>query len=347
MGTMSLGILMCLSLGFNSCKTKEAEPEIPDFTKGYENVKPLPAVTPSTPVAVTSTPATATPSAAVLEVGAALASGNVTPAVTKASEDIGKAVSPAKASELVNAFTPAVLASLKSGGALPAALQSDMAALKANPALSAYLPTVTPATVNGAPVNGFVAPKLGKSSAEPTFVVESSNAVAAINSACTDQAQAAYNTAVKTIDDSKTANEKVVNDAFDALLAAVNPESCKSTAATIFSERIAEASASAEAIVGVVNAALAAGTMEAAFGANLKTLAYLSLTSYLEAIESARAGTVASCDVAATAQRASINAARTSDLAGVTASYNAAVAPLRTVLNANMQTCHDQGMGGN
>lgn len=347
MGTMSLGILMCLSLGFNSCKTKEAEPEIPDFSKGYENVKPMPAVTPSTPAAVTSTPATVTASAALLEVGAALASGTVTPAVTKASEDIAKAVSPAKAAELVNAFTPTVLASLKSGGALPATLQADMASLAANPALAAYLPKVTPATVNGTTVNGFVAPKLGKSNAEPTFVIESSNAVAAINSACTDQAQAAYNTAVKTIDDSKTANEKIVNDAFDALLAAVNPESCKATAATVAAASIAQASALIDASIAGIDAAVASGALSAALGANIKVLTYLGVKTQMDAIESARAGSVASCDVAATAQRTSINAARTSDLAGVTASYNAAVAPLRTILSANIQTCHDQGMGGN
>jgi hypothetical protein len=346
-GSITLGLLMCVALSFNSCKTKEAEPEIPDFTKGYENVKPLPAVTPSTPAAVTSTPASVKASPALLEVGTALASETVAPAVTKASEDIGKAVSSAKATELVNAFTPAVLASLKSGGALPAALQSEMALLKANPALAAYLPTVTPATVNGAPVNGLVPVKLGTNATEPMFFGESINAVAAVNSACTDQALAAYNTAAKVINDSKGANDKTVNDTFDALLAAVNPASCKAAAASAAATQLAEATAIVDASITGIDAGIAKGLLTQAAGLNLKTLFYFVFTNQVSSIASMRASSEAACDAVATAQRDAINVARKNDLDAIAASLSTALAPLKATLEANMKTCHDQGMGGN
>lgn len=342
-GMLSLGLMLAVSLTFSGCKTKETEPEIPNFEEGYGNVKPLPTVTVSTPATVTSTPASVATSAATDAVNSGLAGGALTPALSQASEDIGKAVSPAKASELVNAFTPSLLETLKSGGALPASLKSEMDALQANASLATYMPKVTPATVNGKNLSG----ALKNSKSEPSFKLEDLASVAAINSACTDAAQAAYNTAKKILDDSKAANELIVNNAFNPMIAAVNSDACKTTATNAANTSVTQANATLEAGLAGINAGITNGTYSEAIGLNLKMFVYVGYTAQLQAIESARVASVSGCDAASAAQIAAINAAKTSDLASIQASYTAALAPLNTTLSNNMKTCHDQGMGGN
>ncbi len=344
MKALSLGLAMCLVVGLYNCKPKETEPEVPNFGKEFENVKPLPAITQSTPAAVTTTPAKVEVSAAATAAATGLASGTVTAAVTSTATDMAKAVSPEKATSIAAAFTPAVLTTLSSGGALPASLQADINALKSNAALAAYLPKVTAPTVNGAPVSLLIE-KGDNNNAESLPLSYPSFVTTGVSSECTDASDAAYAAAKKILDDSKIAQDKLVNDTYNTAAAAVSSTSCKSTVTAGLTANLAAAKTVLDAGIAGVSKMITDKTVTEANGALLKAFAYSNYAISVEAFKtSADQGTKA-CDAEGTAKIAALKAVQTKDLGTIKTAYDAAVAPLKAINEANIKKCHDQGQG--
>lgn len=344
MKALSLGLAMCLVVGLYNCKPKETEPEIPDFGKEFENVKPLPAITQSTPAAVTTTPAKVEVSAAASAAASGLASGTVTAAVTSTAADMAKAVSPEKATSIAAAFTPAVLTTLSSGGALPASLQADINALKSNAALAAYLPKVTAPTVNGAPVSILIE-KGNNSDIESLPLSYPSFAVAGTSSECTDAAEAAVAAAKKILADSKAANEKIVNDTYNTAAAAVSSTSCKSTVTAGLTANLAAAKTALDAGIAGITKMITDKTVTEANGALLKAFAYSNYAISVEAFKTSSDQATKACDAEGAAKIAALKAVQTKDLATIKAAYDAAIAPINTANEANYKKCHDQGQG--
>jgi hypothetical protein len=346
MKALSLGLAMCLVVGLYNCKPKETEPEIPDFEEGYKDVKPLTPITPSTPAAVTTTPASVTASAAASAASSGLASGTLTAAVTSTAADVAKVVSQEKATTIASAFTPSVVSTLQGGGELPASLKSEIDALKANAALAAYLPSVTLPTVNGTPVSLLVE-KGSKENTESLPLSYPSFSVAGTTSECTDQALAAYTSAKKIVDDSKTALDKTVNDTYNAAAATVSSLTCKTTVASNFSAGAAAAKASLDASLAGIQKLVADNAVNQTQGNLLTLFAYFDFTVKMGALATIVTSSIKACDTEASARIAALKAVQTKDLAAIQAAYDSALAPLKTTLEANMKLCHDQGQGGN
>ena len=345
MKALSLGLAMCLVVGLYNCKPKETEPEVPDFGKDFENVKPLPAITQSTPAAVTTTPAKVEVSAAATAAATGLASGTVTAAVTSTAADMAKAVSPEKATSIAAAFTPAVLTTLSSGGALPASLQADINALKSNAALAAYLPKVTAPTVNGAPVSLLIEKGITNSDIESLPLSYPSFAVAGTSSECTDAATAAFNAAKKILNDSKAAQDKIVNDTYNAGVALISSTSCKASATASLTAGLAAAQTALNAGIAGIDKMVADKAITEAIGSLLKAFAYANYAITVEAIKISSDASVKACDAEAAAKIAALKAVQTKDLATIQAAYNAAIAPVNTLGEAAQKKCHDQGQG--
>ncbi|NBA85267.1 hypothetical protein GVN16_05815 [Emticicia sp. CRIBPO] len=346
MKALSLGLAMCLVVGLYNCKPKETEPEIPDFEEGYKDVKPLPAITPSTPAAVTTTPASVTASAAASAASSGLASGSLTAAVTSTAADVAKVVSAEKAETIASAFTPNVVSTLQSGGALPASLKAEIDALKGNAALAAYLPSVTLPTVNGAPVSLLIE-KESKENSESLPLSYPSFSVAGTASECTDQASAAYESAKKILDDSKTALEKTVNDTYNSASAAISSATCKTSVTANFTAGATAAKAALDASLSGIQKLVTDKTITATQGSLLTLFAYFDYSVKIGALVTTATASTKACDTEAAARIAALKAVQTTDLGKIKTSYDAALAPLKVILEANFKLCHDQGQGGN
>lgn len=344
MKALSLGLAMCLVVGLYNCKPKETEPEIPDFGEEFGTVNPLPTITQSTPAAVTTTPAKVEVSAAATAAASGLASGTVTAAVTSTADNMAKVVSAEKAATIAAAFTPSVLTTLSTGGALPASLKAEIDALKANPALAAYMPTVTLPTVNGAPVSLLVE-KGNNSSTETLPLTYPAFAVDGTTSECTDAALAAFNAAKKVLDDSKAAQDKTVNDTYNAGVALLSSTSCKATATASLAAGLAAAQSALTAGIAGIDKMVADKAISEAIGSLLKAFAYANYAITVEAIKITSDAATKACDAETAARTAALKAVQVKDLATIQAAYDAALAPLKAVNEANYKKCHDQGQG--
>ncbi len=155
---VNLVVVLALMLAMYNCKKKEEpfplEPDT-EVKKELDAIVVAP-VTPTAPAPVTSTPATVTvsaPAAAVAGDMAQLKSGTVPASVQTAATQVSAVVSPAEVTTLTG-VTPATIAAVAAGGALPAELKTIVDKVAANPALAAYLPKLTFPAVNGVTVSG-------------------------------------------------------------------------------------------------------------------------------------------------------------------------------------------------
>ncbi|WP_259013915.1 hypothetical protein [Emticicia fluvialis] len=336
----SLSLVMALAVSMYNCKSKDAEPEIPKFEEKYKDVK-LPDVKPTTPAAVTTTQGSVTASATTTAVTTALATGTVTSDVTTAAANVEKVIAPSEAGKISAAFTPAVVSNLVSTGTLPADLKASVQAIALNPALAAYLPKITLPSVNGTVVTGFV--KESSFTKNESLIKFPDYAVAAVNSACTDSAQLAFNRAKATIDAARATQEQTVNATYANRVAAANSAACIATAGTSFSTRNTTANNLLQA--GLTALASVKDTLGEANYNLLTVLLYVNFVQTIELSGNLYAAEVNACNLTTTATIAAAASARDTDLAAIANAYNTTITNMQATLTASFQTCHDQGQG--
>lgn len=327
----------CLATVLYNCKTKDVAGVTP-FTytfKGIDNVK-LPEVKATTPAAVTVTAGSvqsSTVTSAVTSGLASLSSGQPSAAVQQATADVAKAIPADQATQLAAAFTPAVVASISSGGSLPANLKSQTDALAKNPALQAYMPKYTLPTVNGKPVGGRIGAD-GK-----TVVPVTANATTKTNDACQDAANASYNTAVANLTAARDAQVSSVNATHQAQLAAAQQQatSCNSEKNAYYANLLSQASSQ----YNEANTAISGASISESDKALLKVLYLVSYVQISEQISTVKAAEIVACNAAATA----VQNASTADTQAITANFNAAMATLNAARTQAINSCHNQGGG--
>ncbi|MBA4850535.1 hypothetical protein [Emticicia sp. BO119] len=329
-----------------NCKPKETPPEIPDFTTGYKDVK-LPDVTQTTPVAVTSTPGSITASTTATTVSSDLSAAQVTTVVTTTASDVQKVVTPTDAGKLATAFTPAVVNTMLSGGAIPADLSASMKAIAANPALASYLPKVTNPSVNGIVVSGLVKeiPPSSKDIDDPVIALPDFDVADVTASPCIEAAQVAYDAARKALDANKVAQEKIVNDTYATRIAGISSATCKTTATAALTVAATAAKTKLDQQLAGLNTLLTNKTISQDMYNLLSFFVYFDLYNSVVAATGFYSATVKACDVIADAAMAAAKTAQTTDLAKIKAAYDATLASMQTTYNNSIKTCHDQGQG--
>ncbi|MEZ0485112.1 hypothetical protein [Fibrella aquatica] len=337
---------LCLMTTLYNCKPKDVASVTP-FTytfKGFEGVT-LPPVTPTQPAAVSVTASSVTSSTAAAAVSSGLSSmsatGVVPAAVQQASNAVASAVSPTKAAELAASFSPTVMANLTATGTLPDNLKAEAAALAANPALKAYLPTFTLPTVNGRPVGGRT------TSGSETGLIEkmAPTEARADDDACKAAATEMYNAAVATLNTGKATQDAAVNATFATAQAAITAQAttCVGAVTTNFAPlRAAAAKDYNDGIAGL-------NANKAVLGAYYDMLVVLYAVAYVDALtiyNTLQAAENTACTTASTARTASATAARNADLNKITTNYNAQLATLNASRDRAIASCHNQGNGG-
>lgn len=339
---------LCLATALYNCKSKDVDSLTP-FTYVFPGITPpkLPAVTPTAPVAVSVTAATTTPSTAVttlnLSVSALNASSTTVPAViTKASTDVNKAISTQAAAQLSASFTPEIINTMVTTGAIPANLKAQLVALSNNPALKPYLSTFTLPTVDGKAIGG----RLGAVAAV-TIV----GALAAANAtldddACKAAANAAYNTALTTLKADQASQTALINAAFATNQTGITAESapCKAGVPAKYVSLRTTASQTFTVYITILDA------NKALLGEPVYTLVRLL---YLAALSDANdlftkleAADLSACDAVGVAKLAKAQTARDGDLNKINGNYNAALGTLNAGLARAVASCHNQGNGG-
>ncbi|RYU93733.1 hypothetical protein [Emticicia agri] len=342
----SLGLALFLAMSLYNCKPKETPFEVPDFNSGYKDVK-LPDLTQTQPAAVTSTPGSITASTTATAASTGLASGTVTAAVTSTATDIEKVVTPTEAGNLAAAFTPAVVNTMLSGGAIPTDLSAQMKVIAADPALAAYLPKVTNPSVNGVVVSGFIKETVlpGKDADLPLITMPDFDVTDVTATPCTEAAANAFAAAKKILDDTKSTQEKTVNDAYASRVAGANSATCKSSATTALTAAATAAKTKLDQQLAGLNTLLTNKTISQNTYNLLSFFVYFDLYNSVVAATGFYAATIKACDVTADATIAAAKAAQTADLAKIQTAYTTSLTGIQTKLNADMKTCHDQGQG--
>ncbi len=334
---------VCLMAVLYNCKTKDVDSLTP-FTytfKGIDNVK-LPDAPATAPAAVSVTQGSVTVSAQAAAISAGLgtiaATGQVPATITAATNDWGKVVSPEKATAIMAAFTPDVLANLTATGKLPSSLKADVDAIANNPALKAYMPVLTLPTVNGKPVGGRLA--------GPVTVAVVTTTNDAGTDACKAAAGAAFTTAKTNLDAQLATQKGTVTAAYDKVVVTANGEvvGCQSPVPAKFDALVAGAKAQFDATLAALNTARAVlGDKDYAL---LMVDAYVTYSRIIESYTTLEAAELTVCTQTKDAKIAAADAARNIDLNTVTNNYNTALAALTAARDKAIASCHNQGNGG-
>lgn len=341
---LAFGLLLGTTL--YNCKTKDVEAVTP-FTytfKGFDDVK-LPTVTPTAPAAVSVTAASVTSSTAAAAVASGLSSikpGEPVPAaVQKAIDDVNNAIPANKADKLANSFTPDVISNITKTGTMPADLQKDVESVTSNPALKAYLPTFTPATVDGQQVTGG---RVGASNpaAQPVLPIAlATNDDDACKAAANKAAQtvldgllASYNAQVAQIDAAYTQNTSGGTAAVTA---------CKSDAQSSYNTQIAAATAVYQKSISDLDAAKA--TLGDKSYKTLSNLVNITYTQTIVAINNVLKSSQKACEDSATKKQKNAENARDNDKKKIKNDYDSAVQKVNNSLKQAVASCHNQGGG--
>ena len=336
----------CLAAILYNCKTKDVDSLTPftyTFT-GFTNAK-LPEITPTAPATVSVTAASVTSSTAAGAVSAGLSSlsatGTVPAAVQQAATDVNKAISSASASQLSASFTPEVIKTLSTTGALSADLKAQLTSLSSNPALKAYLPTFTLPTVNGKAVGARVG------------TVSSDNIVATIvttvgvqdDDACKAAANAAYNTALASLQATQTSQSAAINATYAQAQASIAAETapCKAGLSAKYTPLRAVTQQTFDAGMASLDA------NKAVLGDLYTPLRLLYLAALVNANDlftKVQTAEETACDATGAAKLVNAQAARDKDLSTINSNFSTAVAALKTTLANATKSCHNQGNGG-
>lgn len=336
----------CLAAILYNCKTKDVDSLTP-FTytfKGFTDVK-LPDVTPTAPATVSVTAASVTSSTAAAAVSAGLSSlsatGVVPATVQQAATDVNKAISPAVASQLSASFTPEVIQTMSTTGALSADLKAQLTSLSSNPALKAYLPTFTLPTVNGKAVGG----RVGAVSGNNIVAVISTAAGLQDDDACKAAANAAYNTALTSLQATQTSQAATINATYAQAQAGIAAETapCKAGLPAKYTPLRAVTQQAFDAGMASLDA------NKAVLGNLYTPLRLLYLAALVDANDlftKLQTAEETACDAAGAAKLTNAQAARDKDLSMINNNFNTAAASLKTTLANATKSCHNQGNGG-
>jgi hypothetical protein len=349
---LSITMMLCLlvlSLVMYNCKKDDPLPTEPDQGKVDDlNKIEIAPVTITPPAAVATTEASVEVSAKATEVNGALggiaASGTVPASVSEAAAAVSAAV-PAADLATLSAVTPAQIAAVKAGGAIPAEVKAALDKAAANPAVQAYLPKFTLPTVGGVTVTGRVAAPAGVAATTANAAV--SDAIEAIqeaSDACIAAADGVYNTKKAALDATKATNDAAVTTAYNTAVTAIPAVGACTDPLT------AKYAALRAAVDAQVNQALAdVDAAQAVLGdlyPLLKTLINIQALNAYAGLNTVQAAEVAACTVASTQRLAAATAARDANLAASQAAYATAIAAANVARTALIQSCHNQG-GGN
>jgi hypothetical protein len=327
------------ALFIQACDPKEPVVVEPDLT-ALNNVK-LPDVTPTQPAAVTAVPGSVTPAPAAGVPLANILAKSVTPAVTKAKEDTKAALGTSDAKAVVDAFTPAVITGLQTTGTLPAALQTQVNALLASPALAIYLPKLTAPTVNGTAVGG-------RSRAPQTAEILNAPFMSAVaNDACFAAAETGLNNVKATLLAGKTAQEATINAAYTQRETTINAGvvTCKAGIATGIATQITAAKAGLDGALVAINDLTATSAVTADEADLLRVFVLLNYTASVQRLKTLESLENQRCDRTQVAELAAAKAVQTNDLATVNTNYNAALKAATDAYKTAVQVCHNQGSG--
>ncbi|WP_259014416.1 hypothetical protein [Emticicia fluvialis] len=347
---VSLSLSLLLATGLYNCTPQKSEPEIPKFDEEYKNVK-LPEITIVKPAEVVLVPGKVEEPKAVTSLSAELTAGTVTPAITAAATDMEKIVSADKAAEINAAFTDDVINKLAKGEPIPASLKASIDAIAANPAFAAYLPSLTLPTVNGKPVTGIVK-ELPFKNNQPLFTVPD-YAIAAINSPCTDSAQAAFNRAKAVIDNARIQQRANVTNSYNQNVASINNTECFSTFQTTIVSSIATSLNVFNTRLVLINKITTptsrikspANTLANPEAQLVKTLFIVNFTTQINSFNRLSVVSSSACDTEKTEKLRAAEIARDTNFVTVENNYKTALANLQATLTKSFQTCHDQGQG--
>ncbi|MFN4087205.1 MAG: hypothetical protein ACK4LB_14800 [Spirosomataceae bacterium] len=335
-----------LSVAFQACKPKEPEVIEPDVA-ALNNIQP-PTVTQTQPQAVSSTVGVVAPSAAATASITALTTGAVTsPAAQQASANVQTALGTTSPTAVTSAFTPAIATSFAATGTLPAGLQAQMQALVSNPAMAAYLPTLTRPTVNGSPVSSSL-PTGDVIDSETIFDAPVAFATAATaNDACFAAAQAALDVVLARLDASRSQQEAVVNTAFTTRETAITASSaaCTASVTQATTTRNTEGLAVLNATLTSVNSLRAAGTITAAQADLFTVFAYAVFVGNLQASFALDTAEKARCARVRTLELAEATRVRTVDLANIASAFGTTRANATEEYRKAVAVCHNQGSG--
>ena len=327
------------ALFIQACDPDEPVVVEPDLT-ALNNVK-LPDVTPTQPAAVTAVPGSVTPAPAAGVPLANILAKSVTPAVTKAKEDTKAALGTSDAQAVVDAFTPAVITGLQTTGTLPAALQTQVNALLASPALAIYLPKLTAPTVNGTAVGG-------RSRAPQTAEILNAPFMSAVaNDECKAKVEAAFEQIKATLEATKTAQDAAINAAYTQRETAINAAlpTCKASIATGVASQITAAKAGLDAALVAINDLAATSAVTADEAILLRVFVLLNYTASVQSLKKLESLENQRCDRTQAAELAAAKAVQTADLAKAQANLTATLSAARNTANNAAAGCHNQGSG--
>jgi hypothetical protein len=350
--TRSFAMMLCLLVMtlvmYNCKKDEEPLPDKPDQGKVDDlNKIEIAPVTITPPAAVATTEATVEVSAKATEVNGALggiaASGTVPASVSAAAAEVTAAV-PAADMATLSAVTPAQIAAVKAGGAIPADVKAALDKAAANPAIQAYLPKFTLPTVGGETISGRVAAPAGVAATADVATADAIEAVQEASDVCIAAADGVFNTKKSQLDAAKATNDAAATTAYNTAVAAVP------AAGACTDPLAAKYAAFRGAVDAQVNQAMAdVDAAQAVLGdlyPVLKTLINIQALNAYSGLNNLQAADTAACTAANTQRLAAATAARDANLAASQSAYASALDAANVARTALIQSCHNQG-GGN
>lgn len=337
---LSLVYALALVLVMNNCKDHDNKPfptePNSELLKEINAIVVTP-VTPTSPAPVTTTPGTATVPAKTTTVYGdmpGLSTGTIPATVQTAANEVNVVLSAAEVNTL-SSVTPAMIAAVAGGGALPADLKAIMDKVAANPALMAYLPTLTLPTVNGKSVSG--------RSGVPESVEKTEGIL--VEDACILAAQAAYDAVKTKLDATKAAEVAKITSTYTTALAPLAAEQASCTAGIPTKYTALRASVQAQANKAIADIEAAKNVIPAALVPVLKAFVNIQLLGILSSLNTLQAAELKACSETTTAKTTSFTAARDADLAKANANYAEALAKATAKKTELAQSCHNQGGG--
>lgn len=330
--------LLALTAAMYNCKKGDPLEPDADLVKELTSIK-LDTVSLTKPAAVTSTPATVTPSAQATAVAGGVASiastGTVPATVTTAANEVKAAISTAEVTKLAT-IPASTISAVAGGGALPADLKSILDKASADPKLKAYLPTFTLPTVNGKAIPARTGGVEGIAHTDGIDGITASPE-------CIKKGEDAFQTKKSELDKAKTDELARVQNAYNAATSTLTAQetTCKSSLPNKYAAIRAAAQAAYDAAKKDLDAAKTVlGEETFTLLDALNRLALLGNLSTVNTVESAESK---ACTELVAALKAAADAAKKTNDAAVEANYQKALKEANDAKTAVIESCHNQG----
>lgn len=311
-------LVFTLAFGLVNCKSdKIAVEEVYDFSKTFPVVVVTPVVI-TPPAATTYTPGSITVSAAFTELAT-----SATPPVELLNATAK--INPTLIIAATATLTPAVLADIKVGKPLSAAVQKALNDILKTGELNAFLPTKTLPSVDGKPVGGRIGLISGK-----TDVFIGNTQMFSMANACNDAILKSFNDAKKILDDGLAADIVKINAAYDTNIKPADVTAEKAAALKRRDDKRLE--------LNVVK--------ENALKSTDLTIVVTALAIYqanYDANDQVYDAEIIGLDAKAKSITDKANVAKQTDTKKATDDYNAKLTPIKTLFDVENNKCHNQG----